>query len=114
MRPNQPTVARRKPAKQRAKEALRSRFGRPTDARGYVDRPQANLVPGVLFDQFEADLRRGDCDELRTKFCAIHSSAALGVNTFAPLKERPHDLCLLGENGAMSIEFEKRLPIIAG
>lgn len=96
---------------ERAKAALRSRFGASTDSQGYVNWPQENLVDGVRLDQFAADLRRGDGNELRMKFCAVHSSAALAVNSFAPFKDRPQDIHLLGRRGAVAVEFEKRLKI---
>ncbi len=46
------------------------------------------------------------------KFCAVHSSAALAVNCFAPFKDRPEDLLLLGKHDAAGIQFEKQMPII--
>lgn len=101
-------------AKEKAKAALRSKFAGVTDQQGYVDWPQRNLVQGVRLDQFEDDLRRGDGNELRTKFCAVHSSAALAVNFFAPFKDHPEDLFLLGEHGAAGIQFEKQMPIVPG
>jgi len=76
--------------------------------------PQQNLVQGVRLDQFEDDLRRGDGNELKRKFCAVHSSAALAVNSFAPFKDRPEDLFLLDRQGAGIIQFEKQMPIIPG
>ena len=79
----------------RARTALQHQFTGPTDA-GYVDWPQANLVPGVRLEQFESDLRRGDGGELRMKFCAVHSSAALAVNCFAPFKEVAGALMTIG------------------
>jgi hypothetical protein len=36
------------------------------------------------------------------------------VNCFAPFKDRPEDLFLLGEHGASGIQFEKQMPIIPG
>ncbi len=104
----------RRAATQRAKDALRNRFGVDVDAQGYVRSPQANLVKGVRLEQFEDDLRRGDGNELRMKFCAVHSSAALAVNCFAPFKDRPERLALLNETGAVGIEFEKQLSIFQG
>ena len=97
----------------RARTALQHQFAGPTDA-GYVDWPQANLVPGVRLEQFESDLRRGDGGELRMKFCAVHSSAALAVNCFAPFKDKPDELVLLDTRGAVEVQFEKRLQIIPG
>jgi hypothetical protein len=101
-------------ARTRAKIALKQTYGRATDAQGYVDWPQANLIDGVRLEQFERDLREGDGNELRVKFCAVHSSAALAVNCFAPFKDRPQDLSLLGAQGATAIRFEKRMQIIPG
>src|SRR6266478_2197553 len=79
----------------RAKAALRRGVAVQKDAKGYVLTPHENLISGVTMDQFETDLRQGDGDELRTKFCALHSSCALAVNTFAPFKTRPEQLVLL-------------------
>lgn len=62
----------------------------------------------------EGDLRRGDGDELGGKFCALHSSSALAVNTFGPFKRRPSELRLLNRDGAESVEFEKKLRIFRG
>ena len=98
----------------RAKAALRAKFSGPTDNQGYVIKPEANLIPGVRLDQFESDLRRGDGGELRMKFCAVHSSSALAANCFGPFKDRREALLLLGQRGAVGLEFEKRLPIIPG
>ena len=75
---------------------------------------EENLVEGVQTAHFESDLSEGDGGELRKKFPAIHSSAALAVNAFAPFKERPQDVQLLGENGALSIRLEKQMPIVPG
>jgi hypothetical protein len=102
------------PALTRAKALLRSQFGGEADRRGYVNSPQDNLIAGARLDQFEADLRRGDGNELRMKFCALHSSSALAVNCFAPFKERPYDLDLIGHRGAVSLEFERQLAILPG
>jgi hypothetical protein len=100
-----------KPSKLRdaAKAALRRRFAGTTDRRGYVREPHENLVVGVSMENFEDDLRNGDGDELRMKFCALHSSAALAVNTFAPFKMRPAALVLGGRSGFTSLSFERRL-----
>jgi hypothetical protein len=104
----------------RAKSALKRNFldtahkTSNVDHRGYVDWPQENLLSGVRLEQFERDLREGDGNELRMKFCAIHSSAALAVNCFAPFKDRKEDLLLLDEQGTLEIQFEKQMPIICG
>ena len=76
------------------------------DAKGYVRSPEDNLVDGVRLDQFEADLRAGGGNELRQKFCAVHSSAALAVNSFAFFKNHPEHLRLLDLTAPRSIAFE--------
>jgi hypothetical protein len=101
-------------SKTRVKAALLQQFAGVTDQNGYVDTPEQNLVHGVRLDQFQDDLRRGDGNELKTKFRAVHSSAALAVNTFAPFKDRPQDLTFFGRQGAVGIQFEKQMPIIPG
>jgi len=102
----------------RVKTALHARFATlcscSTDARGYTSCPQDNLLPDIDWAAVEGDLRRGDGHELEGKFCAVHSSAALAVNCFAPFKTRPADLGLCGEEGAVSVEFEKQLRIFRG
>lgn len=92
-----------------AKKVLRKNATLPVDSKGYVAWPQDNLIPGVELGQFEQDLRSGAGQELRMKFCAVHSSAALVVNTFAPFKNRPGDLVLLGQSGFGPPTFEKTL-----
>ena len=98
----------------KAKAALHLTFGKATDAQGYVNLPQENLIAGVRLDQFEKDLRRGDGDELQAKLRAVHSSSALAVNCFAPFKDRKEDIHLLGRHGAVGIEFEWPLRIFRG
>jgi len=98
----------------KVKAALARSFPGDKHRSGYVDWPQDNLVRGVRLEQFERDLRQGDGGELRMKFCAVHSSAALAVNCFAPFKDRPEDLFLLGNRGAVTIQFEKQMPIVPG
>src|SRR3974390_265178 len=98
------------------KSALRSKFlshsaNRACDAKGYVRYPYENLIPGIGMKDFEDDLLDGDGDELRSKFCAIHSSSALVVNTFACFKLFPTFFQLFGEQGLQNIRFEKKFPI---
>jgi hypothetical protein len=64
--------------------------------KGYVSEASQNLIEGVRLDDFEADLRQGDGNELERKFRAAHSSSALAVNTFAPFKAKPAELPLPG------------------
>jgi hypothetical protein len=99
----------------RAKAALRERFislfAVEVGRQGYTSCPQDNLLSGLSLVDVEEDLRRGDGHELERKFRAVHSSAALAVNCFAPFKSRPGDIMLCGKQGAESVEFEKHLPI---
>lgn len=94
-----------------AKAALLGNFSGATDKKGYTRLPQENLVSGIDLATVEDDLRGGDGDELRIKFCAVHSSCALAVNCFAPFKANPTRLHLLGRQGATNVQFEKKLPI---
>ena len=95
----------------KAKNALRNRFSGVADEKGYTVSPQANLLPDIDWAPIENDLRRGDGDELRIKFAAVHSSAALAVNCFGRFKNDPHSLLLLGKRGADKVEFERKFPI---
>lgn len=97
-----------------AKTALLQRFTGVYDKNGYTRSPKENLLPNIDLAKVEGDLRRGDGDELRIKFCAVHSSAALAVNCFAPFKERPGEISILGQLGATQVEFEKKLIIFDG
>ena len=96
-------------------QALReglSRFA-PTvdlDRNGYAPSFHDNLLPAVRPEDFEADLRQGDGNELETKFRAAHSSSALGVNCFAPFHSHLADLILLGKQGFDSLRFEAKCP----
>ena len=92
------------------KKTLRRSARVPVDANVYVATLQDNLVPGVRLDQFKADLQQGSGHELSGKFCALHSSSALAVNTFAPFKDKPRDLILLGKRGWGPPVFEQQLP----
>jgi hypothetical protein len=96
-----------------SKKALRR--GLPgCDEKGYARRPEENLLPGIELATVEDDLRGGDGDELRAKFCAVHSSCALAVNSFGRFKAEPDKLVLLGKRGASSVKFEYKLPIFSG
>jgi hypothetical protein len=97
----------------RAKDALWKRFAGTADAKGYTT-PEENLLPGIEFAAVKRDLERGDGNELKAKFRAVHSSSALAVNSFGPFKTRPGDLVLLRSNGADRVEFETPLRIFRG
>lgn len=92
------------------KSQLRRVSGIPSDAYGYVSQRTDNLLPGVRLDHFEADLKNGGGHELNKKFLALHSSSALAINTFAPFKDNPGSLTLLGKHGFRPPLFEKQLP----
>lgn len=80
------------------------------DDGGYVGSFPDNLLPSVSIDDFEADLRSGDGNELETKFRAAHSSSALAVNTFAPFRTRRSDLQILETGAFQSLQFERKCP----
>lgn len=98
----------------KAKDALRQSFSGVADNKGYALSPQENLLPDIDWAPIEKDLRRGDGDELRMKFSAVHSSAALAVNCFGPFKSYPERLLLCGKRGWKQVEFERKLPIFGG
>lgn len=92
------------------KTHLRQASGIPSDVNGYVSRLVDNLLPGVRLDHFESDLGQGGGHELNKKFLALHSSAALAINTFAPFKDTPSSLSILGKQGFDPPVFERQLP----
>lgn len=92
------------------KTHLRQASGIPSDVNGYVSRLADNLLPGVRLDHFESDLGQGGGHELNKKFLALHSSAALAINTFAPFKDTPSSLSILRKQGFGPPVFERQLP----
>lgn len=86
------------------------------DDKGYVQKPEQNLLPGVRLEYFEDDLQQGAGSELQTKFRAAHSSSALAVNSFAWFcaVRRLHHLNLLGASCAKELKFERKCPIFRG
>lgn len=95
----------------RAKGALRRNFIGTPNHKGYTRWPQENLLPGIRLEMFEEELRAGDGNELQVKFCAVHSSAVLAVNCFAPFKDYPENLIILGKHAVKPPEFEYKLEI---
>ena len=93
----------------RIKSELRSSSGISCDANGYVGQLTENLLPGVLRDHFESDLKHGGGHELERKFLALHSSSALAINTFATLKNGLNSLTIIGKSGFHSLVFENQL-----
>ncbi len=81
------------------------------DGDGYVAQPEENLIPGLSLSDFADDLRGGAGQELAGKFRAVHSSAALAINCFAPLRASAHRFDI-GECRDLQVDgFERRFPI---
>jgi hypothetical protein len=80
------------------------------DSRGYVANPKSNLIPGVELADFEDDPRAGAGAELDGKFLAVHSSSALVVNCFAPLRNGSIPLELGQHRGLKIVGFEQKFP----
>jgi hypothetical protein len=111
----QDTEAARIFRKSAAVAALRQRFAArwpnlEVSPSGYVACIHDNLLPGVEPRQFVEDLERGGGRELPSKFRAVHSSAALVVNTFARFKDEPAHLTLAGFSGFEGLTFERMCP----
>lgn len=97
--------------RKRAQKSLRQQLPSLTiNSKGYVKWPHENLIEGVQLEQFEDELRQGSGDELRIKFCAIHSSSALAVNTFAKFKDVINLLTILDIDGFHKLVFERQCP----
>ena len=101
--------------KTRALHALRAAFmrqhpGALVDEKGYASHFHEVLLPQVSADDFEADMRAGDGQELETKFRAAHSSSALAVNAFAPFRRRMADFTLPFGGEFETLSFERKCP----
>ncbi len=77
---------------------------------GYLADFKDNLIPTILADDFFDDLDNGDGNELQSKFKALYSSSALGVNFFGFFKRHLDKFSLLGEGDFTVGQFEKKLP----
>lgn len=83
---------------------------------GYTEEPESNLIAGVTRDDFWCDLDSGDGGELKdsprgpAKFCAAHSSSALGVNSFGPFRRHPNRIVLQGRSSFTEARFERKCP----
>src|SRR5208282_70428 len=95
----------------KAQAALRHSFSGAFDDKGYTRSPEENLLPDIDWAPLKKELEAGYGDELRMKFNAVHSSAALAVNCFGRFKSDPHSLLLLGKRGAEKVVFERKFPI---
>ncbi len=80
------------------------------DAKGYTDRWEDNLMPGLPLDAVAGDLRAGSGQELGGKLRAAHSSAALAINCFSPWRLAPERLDLAGHRGFAHVQFEAKVP----
>lgn len=113
----------------RCKKVLNDRFAElyprsAIDEKGYVDNYYSNflelkgsIASRAVLNRIIHQFQSGDGGELkvqkdgRRKIEAIHSSAALAVNTFAPWLKEPETLSLAGISNFRSVEFEKKLPV---
>jgi hypothetical protein len=83
---------------------------------GYLADWHDNLVDGVTFLDFEADLRHESGDEWAdqpeepARFRAVSSSSMLAVNTFGPFRHHPDRLAIDGMSGFEETRFEYRCP----
>jgi len=80
------------------------------DDDGYVAQPEENLISGLSLNDFADDLKGAAGQELMGKFRAVHSSAALAINCFAPLRASAHRFDI-GQCGDLQVDgFERRFP----
>lgn len=77
---------------------------------GYLADFKDNLISTITVDDFFDDLNSGDGNELISKFKAIYSSSALGVNFFGFFKRHLDKVKFLGESNFSVAQFEKKLP----
>lgn len=92
-------------------------IGLSPDTKGYVEEERNNLIDNFKnWDKISNELYRGQGSELKpnkngvVKFRAVHSSAALCVNTFAPFKHNKSNFTFLDYSGFTEATFEKKLP----
>ena len=105
-----PMVNSKELAKRRLLEQFKSISDSPVDDKGYVYKPEHNLISDLRIADFRDELQGGSGNELEWKFCAVHSSAALVVNTFGIWKNSAHTLELCGVAGFDKITFERKCP----
>jgi len=102
-------------ARDKAIKALADAFRRQhpdvaLNPKGYARDFRDTLLPRVSPEDFKEDLLSGDGNELEEKFRAAHSSSGLGVNCFAPFRQRIGDLVLPGNSAFNALEFERKCP----
>jgi hypothetical protein len=109
-------IIERSSAQLRAERAMTDALNRVSPraavTRGRVKKIEDNLVSGVHLNQFASDFDKGAGSELKDKFRAPFSSAALMVNTFARFKSIESELHVGRHSGFDSgrLFFEKRCP----
>lgn len=94
----------------RAKQALWKKSGLEHDRKGYLAKPEMNLLSGVTPEMIKEDYENGRGHEWEHKFRAIHSSAALTANTFGRWKNEPARLMFAGHTGFDKLKFEAKCP----
>jgi len=82
----------------------------PLDQQGKVPRAEDNLLPELTLDHFLGDLGADAGKQLLGEFRAVHSSAALAFNCFAPLRTDDVPFDLAGHDGLQIDTFERRYP----
>jgi hypothetical protein len=100
---------------QRAKQAFWNRYrelnpGVKLDTKGYVETARHNLLQPEWMELIREDYEKGGGKELDQKFRAVHSSAALVANHFAPFKKEPHRLTIISQSMFVIPVLEKQLP----
>lgn len=75
---------------------------------GYFLNNSENLLEGIDLNLFQKDLMQGSGNELKSKFNAVYSSSALGVNNFAIVKLHLHKFEFLGVSNFKKAEFERQ------
>ena len=76
--------------------------------KGYVNSISENLIDGITVDLFEEDLMNGSGNELKSKFQALYSSAALAVNSFSIVKKNCKIFSFKGHSEFSNSNFEKQ------
>jgi len=75
---------------------------------GYFLNNSENLLGDIDLDLFQQDLMQGSGNELKSKFNAVYSSSALGVNNFAIVKLHLDKFEFLGESNFNKAQFERQ------
>ena len=84
------------------------RRGKAGSKKGYYLDNSTNLIEGVTPCLFFDDMMQGGGGELKSKFNAVYSSAALCVNNFAVLKKHINQFSFKGIRGFTCANFERK------